>query len=79
MGHGNRPLHKYLSMGQFMIDTRPAGEMKNKKTSPTENSRKRLLDKWANTPAQNPFYRGKTPLKVARMLMRAKWTKRRAA
>ena len=28
------------------------------------------LDRWDNMPAANPFYRGKTPVEVARMLLK---------
>ena len=31
-----------------------------------------LIDQWENTPAENPFYEGKTPLEVARALLKPK-------
>ena len=44
----------------------------------SERQRKRMLDEWANTPALNPFYRGKTPLEVVRMLARRQPARRAA-
>ena len=28
------------------------------------------LDRWQNTPAENPFYEGKTPLDMAKVLLK---------
>ena len=39
---------------------------------PKEQERLCLLEKQSNTPAANPFYQGRTPKEVARILFRAK-------
>ena len=41
-----------------------------------ESERQHLLDREANAPAANLFYRGKTPKEVAKMIFQAKPTKR---
>ncbi|MCY4673251.1 MAG: hypothetical protein OXD43_05720 [Bacteroidetes bacterium] len=43
-----------------------------------EQERQRLLEKRSNTPAVNPFYRGKTPKEVAKILFRANPTTRKS-
>ena len=43
-----------------------------------EQERLRLLEKRPHTPTINPFYRGRTPKEVERILFQAKPTKRRS-
>lgn len=43
------------------VDGSPAEPM-------TEAKREALVAEWANAPSRNPFYRGKTPAEVARLL-----------
>ena len=38
-------------------------------SKPTKAERKAARDKWANTPAVNPRYKGATPAEVARALL----------
>ena len=35
----------------------------------TEEERKAALEKWTDTPAVNPHYKGATPRQIARVLM----------
>lgn len=37
-----------------------------------EQERLDLIDRLENTPAQNPFYQGKTPSEVARIILQPK-------
>ena len=36
----------------------------------SEQARTDLLDRWQNTPAVNPLYKGKTPLDMAKVLLK---------
>ena len=59
-----------ISLSTFVM--KPGSNSEQRK----EQERLRLLEKRSNTPALNPFYRGKTPKDVARILFQAKPTKR---
>ena len=45
---------------------------KKRKVSKREQKRLDLIDRWQNTPAENPLYQGKTPLEVAQVLLKPK-------
>ncbi len=45
---------------------------KKPKVSKREQKRLDLIDRWENTPAENPLYKGKTPAEVARILLQPK-------
>ena len=40
--------------------------------SKREQARLDLIDRWENTPAVNPLYKGKTPAEVARAILKPK-------
>ena len=43
---------------------------KQRRISKREQKRLDLIDRWENTPSGNPMYEGKTPLQVARALLK---------
>ena len=44
--------------------------MKERKKPLPEKKRAELIERWENTPSENPEYRGKTPADLAKMLLR---------
>ena len=52
-----------------VVVVRVEDDAKPKTKKPTEKARKEAVEKWSNTPAENPRYRGATPSDVGRALL----------